>query len=372
MQVLVPGCTCGLHSTPLAPNPKALQLLKSCALSQRQPSAGSREPGGRPGGASPGHPLCLAAICDNGKSIVAVSDRSVSRAGDPSRGAHAAIAVEAAAGWWLMCSSADEQTTAPVLTDIRKRLWGHQRTAQDVAAALSSAYREQVKREAEDRYLGRFGMTLESFLSEGKKLLTNESFELFRERIEQIRLGCEIIIFGFDPQGLPHILTLRDPGIVDLIGGAESASFRAVGAGAEAAEGMLRFHQLSSVMPESLAVYHLCEAKFMADQPPCGGESTAGMVLHSSGRPAILHGAGIETIRSLWERHGKPRVHSDTAQMVSDAIRLASDHTVSEIRGSEQRESTGPSSTAARQDESFVPARRAASAPLPQPKLLRR
>lgn len=153
MQVLVPGCTCGLHSRPLAANRRALQLLKSCALSQRKLSDGPPKYEIHPVHARLAElTLCIAAICDQGKSIVAVSDLQISSE-EPTADGQAKRAAMIAANWWVMCSAADVQTPTPLITSVRDKLWGQKRTAQEVAAALSSAYGQQVKREAQDRYM---------------------------------------------------------------------------------------------------------------------------------------------------------------------------------------------------------------------------
>jgi hypothetical protein len=289
--------------------------------------------------------VCIAAICSGAKRIVAVSDQQVSTFDFSADNQATKISI-ICKNWWLMWSADDVLKIPPLIESIKNYLWGDNRTVEEVSRALSSAYQKQIKQEAENRYLARFGMTMESFLAEGKNQLTEESFESFRDRIEQIKLGCEIMAYGFDPKGAPHILVLKDPGTVDFCG-PNTSSFKAIGTGGYRAESTLYFHKVSWTMHETLAVYHVCEAKFMAESALGVGKSTVGMILQSEGGLVFLNSKAIDKIRSLWEKKGKPKVHKSTSKIVSGIINTALDETRATMREAKAKmaeESNGSSS----------------------------
>src|SRR5437870_9520185 len=97
---------------------------------------------------------------------------------------------------------------------------------------------------------------------------------------------------------------------------------------------MLFFHPYRQTCSWPLAVYHLCEAKFMAEPSWGVGKDTMLMVALSGKalgkwKPGkrerayqFLGGEALSSIRSMWEKHGRPRVPEFAEQEIKKLISL--------------------------------------------------
>jgi hypothetical protein len=263
----------------------------------------------------------IAAICDRGKSIVAISDHKVT-ATTWSAESQAHKMTILAKHWWVVWSAEDMLKIPPLLAYLKRRLFPSEHSAEEVSDALSGAYQQQIKTEAENLYLKRFGLTMETFLEKGKELLTPESFNSFREKIDQITIGCELMAFGFDEEQMPHIIVIRDPGTLEFCD-PRAFSFRAIGTGAYSAESILYFHEVNWTMPLEKGIYHVCEAKFMAESAIGVGGTSTGAILQANGGFTLLEDYNINKVRDLWEAKGKPCLPTDTQTVVSEVLRIA-------------------------------------------------
>ncbi|MFZ0760363.1 MAG: hypothetical protein WAM69_10475, partial [Candidatus Sulfotelmatobacter sp.] len=75
--------------------------------------------------------------------------------------------------------------------------------------------------------------------------------------------------------------------------------------------GILFFHSMRGDLPLARVLYHICEAKFMAESAlGVGKHTTVRILTHDSNQwdHTELNEASIESIRTVWEREGKARV----------------------------------------------------------------
>lgn len=271
----------------------------------------------------------IATICDSSKAIVAVCDRKISSLAWSAELTTKLTPIHKT--WWLMWSADDVTTIPPLIRNIKKQLWGKQPISpEDIADALSKAYQDEIRRRAEREHLGRFGFTMESFVESGRDKLTPESFDALIGKISQIELKCELMAFGFDSEERPHILTLHDPGSISFC---EATSFGTIGSGQYRAESMLFFHEISWITKLPIALYHVCEAKFMSESAQGVGKDTLGVILQSHGGTIFLGGGDeMEKIRKIWKKHGQPTLPKSITKIATDLINGAIDRTKEALR----------------------------------------
>jgi len=185
----------------------------------------------------------------------------------------------------------------------------------NVELALTRAYKNVRDRFVQDSVLSPIGLDFESIRHR------RDWDPYLVEKLEAVNLGCELLIVGFDNIGRGHILTVEHPGIVrnhDPIGWVAS------GSGSVTATGMLLHHSVSWEMELARVLYHVCEAKFMAESAFGVGEHTTAMVLKpnmSLKDHCELSEEVIKLIREDWEREGKPRVPKGTLKALSEQLK---------------------------------------------------
>src|ERR1022692_4908149 len=112
----------------------------------------------------------------------------------------------------------------------------------------------------------------------------------------RVDLGCQFLLAGFDHDGDGHILTVENPGIVK---NHDPVGFWAIGSGALSALGILFFHSMRGELPLPEVLYHICEAKFMAESAiGVGKQTNVRIVTHDSKEQdsSELSGPAVESI----------------------------------------------------------------------------
>lgn len=259
-----------------------------------------------------GMTVCIAGMADVGKSLVLSCDSMIST-GDFS-GDHVAFKLyplAAPTGTWsaMMCGD-DIAHIWPVIQAANDRLVeikADSLTSEAVGRAFANAYQYVRRAHAQDQVLSHFDVTIEQFRSNGPSIF-GDSYREVAGDLTRIDLGCQFLLAGFDRDGDGHILEIDNPGIVrnhDPVG------FWAIGSGAQSALGILFFHSVRGDLPLSRVLYHICEAKFMAESAIGVGRHTTVRVLTHDSKEwdhSELTEDLIDNIRRVWEFEGKPRV----------------------------------------------------------------
>jgi 20S proteasome alpha/beta subunit len=258
--------------------------------------------------------VCIALACDYNNAIVAVSDKKISST------AYSADALVSkfsmmSIRWWAMWAASDISQVAPILRNARPTDWESETlTLDEIETLLVDAFHKHLKEVCTHRYLARFGLTMERFLAEGAKTLPPEAFMNIFKKIQEARLECTFLGFGFDPIRKARLFVLSDQG---LISEADPLAFAAIGSGAYGAESILFFNKYRAGASIPEAVYQACEAKFIAESASDVGEETLAFVVHKDGGGQPLFDEQIKEIRALWESEGKPRKPREMEQKVT-------------------------------------------------------
>ena len=219
--------------------------------------------------------VCIAAMCENSKTLVLVSDRKISFG--TFSGENMAVKAKALYGPWVgMYSGNDVSHAMPVLSTAGDLLDEYHKKngapgPSTVVNLLQEAYWRRLKHQIETQVLRRHGFTVETFRQEGKNSCTESVYAKLTERIATTSLGqLTFLVAGFDDYADGsdgHLWTVGEddaPQCYDGIG------MWAIGSGQSAALSSLAFHvdkgQLSPPYSSlSDTLYCVCAAKFMAE-----------------------------------------------------------------------------------------------------------
>lgn len=224
--------------------------------------------------------VCIAAICDQGRSIVLVADKLVSFGYVQGESATKITAIHPL---WYMMMAGDDIAPLFELADLcRAELTVNQRISLESVMDVTQRNYELIRmRRAEALFLRPIGWTIKRFTEEGGVL---PDFREIQSKLEIFDLSVEILVAGFDDQML-------NPARIFTMSSAErgiprrhdTPSFAAIGSGGTAAVYMMLFKDFSSALPTRAAVYYALEAKYFGELATGVGESTDMLVLSFDG-----------------------------------------------------------------------------------------
>jgi hypothetical protein len=262
--------------------------------------------------------ICIAAATKSGMAdghIVTVSDRMISATDDSVQATEALKARKISKTWALMFEG-DGNLFLPIVAEIKKK-FGDFDKVHDFATVQSTVcevYRTMLDIQCSSEYLSRYGL---ASISEFRKFgLSNfgEKFYDICKWIDGYDLRINILIYGFDQNGLPHIFDISNPGVVtnhDLLG------YAAIGSGETMAMASLRRKQLPYDLNK--VVYRLLEAKFSAETASGVGESTTLFTMRSDGKDKSIGYGSIGEIKKIWKRELE-REPDDALDIISKLV----------------------------------------------------
>jgi hypothetical protein len=142
-----------------------------------------------------------------------------------------------------------------------------------VERACIQAYQEQRARLVGDTILSKYGIDLATYRRDGLNFGEQECARI-NSKIEQLEVGVELIVYGYDDWNVAHLLTVEEPGASIC----RDQDGIAVGSGARLAHSSLLTDSLP-IMSQAEMICRLCEAKFLAERDKyVGRDSAAGAV----------------------------------------------------------------------------------------------
>jgi hypothetical protein len=220
--------------------------------------------------------------------------------------------------WGLMWSAEDASHITPIWEMTRvglypKRLHVH---CPEVANTVAKAYQRQLTEEATARYLARYGLSMAEFLKDGTRLFPAAQYEEMHREIRTLTLGCDFIGYGFDDS--PHIFRVSEPGKITY---EDEVGFAAIGSGWYSAISTFFFHSVNRSMDLWEVVYHVLEAKFMAESAPGVGAETHAEILDQNGQSTYLFDGAVDEFRAMWLKGGMPRVPKKAEDQTREIIK---------------------------------------------------
>lgn len=188
-------------------------------------------------------------------------------------------------------------------------------TRENVERAVVSAYQDVQYKLSEDLVLKPMGFGWE-YMQRGDAVIVGR----LMDKLEQVSLGCELLIAGFDWNGDGCIFSVVTPGTAK---DHNMCGYEAIGTGAYSAQATLMHHSINQEMKLASVLYHVCESKFMAESAEGVGRQTHVKV--AFGDAAMdsyeLSGESIDGIRRAWELQGRPRVPPGLIEELEGGLR---------------------------------------------------
>lgn len=231
--------------------------------------------------------------------------------------------------WYAFFAGDEIGHVRPILSHAKFMIWDMARGTRskdlsdnEIAYLMSIAIQYRLQTEIESRYLYRRGLDLETFRKDGINRMPPEVYGDLSANIDSVSLGCKFLICGFDAAGAGHIFVIDDksaPSSCDSVG------FWAIGSGAHPAISSLAFHaqkhNFGSESSLSECLYHLCEAKFMAESSTrTVGKKTFVCVYESDQKIGYLTDRGLKFIRQEWRSKGATKAMPPSIKNIDGEI----------------------------------------------------
>jgi len=215
--------------------------------------------------------LCLATVCENGKTILIAADKMVGFGVIESE-LDVIKMRQVHESWWVLFSGNDISPVLPIAARIKDALRERAVSLPEIVDTVGSAYRDQRLADAESRFLRNRGWTLYHFIAKGREKLPEDLYQLLDREIATYNFNnVSLLVAGFDRDAIAHVFTIAsdgEPNFSDLEG------FGAVGSGTYGALYWLVYREWSQRFSLRRALLYASEAKFFGEQASGVGELT--------------------------------------------------------------------------------------------------
>lgn len=244
--------------------------------------------------------ICLALVCENGKSLVAVADRMVSVESLSLEFEQGARKIEPIGVSFAALTAGDALAHTDLLNDAREEISGlSQPSVREVAEAVESCFTQHRQALAEKLVLRRVGLDYDAFM-EKQQTLTDALVLGLSTEYREVELGVELLVGGVDSSGA-HLNGISDPGIAECF---DSIGYAAIGSGLPHAEGFLTEASYSPHISLSRAIWLSYVAKRRSERAPgVGNRFTDIMVIDSTGSIRFPDSAFLDNLNSIYKEY---------------------------------------------------------------------
>lgn len=252
--------------------------------------------------------VCVAAICDNGKTLILVADKMIGIGfieSEPDINKLLVLDKD----WWVLFAGNNISPVFDIvdyaklyISEKKKKDGLREEASISLNLAMESireSYDKKRREQAEILYLKPIGWTMDAFNADGQKYLPD--FAEIKSRISDYSLDIELLIAGFS-DGNAYIFSLTGTDGA-LINRHDIPGFYSIGSGGIGAIYMLYYRDMSYKKPAREAVYYAMEAKLFGEQASGVGEETDLYIATSDGKFITLSEDTIEKkLVSVWNK----------------------------------------------------------------------
>jgi len=185
-----------------------------------------------------------------------------------------------------------------------------------VENAIRRAWKEELKQKIEDSLLNRYQMTVEDFVNRGEAKFGSQ-YPSIKYQIDEIGLGFELLVSGYDAIGKPYIFSVSDPGLIDHH---TQYYFWAIGSGATSAiSHFFSYRARTFEADHEVVAYRCVAAKFAAESSPGVGKDTTIITLGKDGSISSMS-ENVAKLRELWEINGVPQFPQECFEATREII----------------------------------------------------
>lgn len=241
--------------------------------------------------------ICIAALCDYSKNVIAASDRMITATFPPVEFEHGTSKIETVCPTCIVLTAGDALAHADLLRMVKARVSNlSQPTVALITEEIRRAYVAQRSKTVSERFLEPRGWTLDDFYHKHAPSLTSDLVITLDHQIANYDWGLSIIVAGTDPTE-SHVYGVRNPGEVDCY---DALGYNAIGIGAMHAISSLIANGCNSTINIKMATYLVYEAKKNAENAPGVGQHTD-MVIIQNGTVNTLDNNIISLLGQIYE-----------------------------------------------------------------------
>jgi len=241
--------------------------------------------------------VCIAAICDEGKKVVASSDRMITISMPPIEYEHAVPKIEKVFKSCVALTSGSALEHTELCREVENRISGMSApSTRTIVDKIVECYIERRRRKIEEEILKSRGFSFDTFYPNLKNLPPEIGITI-DSRIESYNFNLEILAAGVDKIG-GHVYQIDNPGTASCF---DALGYGSVGSGWHHAVYSLIGNNYTCLVPLKEAAYLVYESKRRAESAPGVGRDTDMCVITKDGITTLSE----ETMRSLNEIYEK-------------------------------------------------------------------
>ena len=173
--------------------------------------------------------VCIAAICDGGRSVVVASDRMLTSNFPPIEFEHTRAKIYNLSNYCLAMTAGDALKPIEVVPRIQATIH-EQKDPPDVGTIIDIAkswYQHLRLAQAEEIFLKPRTINAQVFYSEGAKIFPPNIHAFLDQQFTEFNYGLDVLVAGIDQAGA-HVYAVSNPGISGCY---DTVGFHAVGVG---------------------------------------------------------------------------------------------------------------------------------------------
>lgn len=244
--------------------------------------------------------ICLALVCEHGKSVVAVADRMVGDVSLSLETEQDTRKIDLLGGSFVAMTAGDALRHTNLIRDaIGEISNGNDLDVRKAAAIVERQFIKHRQDLAEKSVLNEVGFSYQDFLEQQHNLLPDFVLSLWAS-YREVELGIDLLVAGIDQSGA-HLYRVAAPGLASCY---DSIGYAVIGTGQPLAESFLMEADYSPEISLNRAIWMAYVAKKRSERAPgVGSRYTDIMVIEPERRPGFLTDETLGYLASVYRQY---------------------------------------------------------------------
>ncbi|MCX5887903.1 MAG: hypothetical protein NTY36_00445 [Deltaproteobacteria bacterium] len=248
--------------------------------------------------------VCIAAICDNGATAVAASDRMLQATYPPIEFEHTKPKIHYLSKYCIALTAGDALKPIEIIPDCILTIENQKKSPQikQIVEIVKSWYQLSRLSRVEEQFLKPRTISIQTFYEKGMRILPIDIFGYLDKEITSYDYGLQLMVVGGDDSGA-HIYALYNPGIANCY---DTISFHAIGIGQLYAMEKFVAQKYSSSCELTECLNVVYAAKKAAEAAPGVGKETDISIIDKN-QAIMVDDAIIQQLESIYATVTGPR-----------------------------------------------------------------
>jgi hypothetical protein len=211
----------------------------------------------------------------------------------------------------------------PLVSRVAEALSAGASSYGEVAKACTDAFIAENKRLAEESILAQYGMTMADFVT-SRHALGDALHERIWGDIGRVKLGCDLLVCGFDNHQFPHVFIASNPNEDNpsFVTDCDFPGFGSIGTGSYLADSAIYGSHQNPASNLITTIYNTLNAKFLSESASDVGEQTYLYIFDETGEKVKMgESEDLEDVlREQWIAHGKPTIPKDAYASIVERL----------------------------------------------------